>query len=91
MFNNTNFADDNPAPNRYDVKHSSLSSIKRPPSCKLGKRLVSSTADHTSGPGPAAYNTRHGPDKQGGIITPRRQAYKGLFKTDTVIEWHSLL
>ena len=72
------FPDDNPAPNQYDVKHSSLSSLKRPPSCKLGKRLTSATADHTTGPGPAAYNTRPNLNKQGGTITPRRQSHKGI-------------
>lgn len=70
--------DANPAPNQYDVKHSSLSSLRRPPSCKLGQRLASSKEDRTPGPGPGAYNTRPESAKHsGGTITPRRPAMKG--------------
>ena len=71
-------SDANPAPNQYDVKHTSISSLRRPPSCKLGQRLASSKEDHTPGPGPGAYNTRPESAKHsGGTITPRRPAMKG--------------
>lgn len=71
-------SDVNPAPNQYDVKHTSISSLRRPPSCKLGQRLASSKEDHTPGPGPGAYNTRPESAKHsGGTITPRRPAMKG--------------
>ena len=72
-------SDENPAPNQYEVKHSSLSSLRRPPSCKIGQRLTSSSSDHTTGPGPAAYNTRRGSTDNGSVITPRRSPQKGMY------------
>ena len=73
------YPDENPAPNQYDVKHSSLSSLRRPPSCKLGQRLTSPGSEHISGPGPAAYYTRQDSTRCGGVITPRRPPQKGTY------------